>query len=378
MATDFSMAICGAGPVGLALAAMLVRHGVPAAELVLVDGKPLAASIADPRTIALSYGSRQLLERIGAWPVACDPIREIHISRRGHFGRALLTSTECGVPELGYVCRYGALVERLAAVVADAGVLVQRPMTVRHTHEHDNGVHLTFDNGLALEAGLLLQAEGGLFDQQAVRPVTRDYGQTAIISHVRASALQPMRAYERFTDEGPLALLPQDGGYALVWCMRPEHAQALMAQDAVAFLAALQGAFGERVGRFTGVAARHAFELGLNAHPVQTRRTVAIGNAAQTLHPVAGQGLNLGLRDAFVLAGLLGRQRSVEALGRFVAARSADRRLAIGLTDRMARLFAAAAGGGASQSVLGVGLGLMDAVGPVKKLLAGQMMFGWR
>lgn len=378
MATDFSMAICGAGPVGLALAALLVRNGVPAAELVLIDGKPLAASVADPRTIALSYGSRQLLERIGAWPIACDPIREIHISRRGHFGRALLTSTECGVPELGYVCRYGALVERLGAVVADAGVMVQRPLTLRHTQEHDESVHLSFDNGLTLEAGLLLQAEGGLFDQQAVRPVTRDYGQTAIISHVRVGALQPGRAYERFTDEGPLALLPHENGYSLVWCMRPAHAQDLMALDDAGFLAALQQAFGERVGRFTSVAGRHAFALGLNAHAHHTRRTVAIGNAAQTLHPVAGQGLNLGLRDAAALADLLGRDRSPESLARFAAARNTDRRLTIGLTDRMARLFASGPGASAGQSVLGLGLGLIDAAGPLKRLLAGQMMFGWR
>ena len=382
MTTDFDIAVCGAGPVGLALCTLLVRNGVPAARIVLIDGKTLAASVADPRTIALSAGSRQLLEQIGAWPVACDPIREIHVSRRGHFGRTLLTGSELGVPELGHVCRYGALVERLAACATAAGVEARRPLRVTDVDERSEQdgdlVRIALDSGMTLRAQFLVQAEGGLFGEQENRSQSRDYRQTAIISHVQCTAKVAGRAFERFTDEGPLALLPQEQGYALVWCMRPERAQALMQLDDPAFLAELQLTFGERVGRFTRVAHRHEFPLGLNAHPAQTRRTVAIGNAAQTLHPVAGQGLNLGLRDAAVLADLLARDLSIESLARFTDARQRDRRLTIRLTDGMARLFAGGADRNLLQSVLGAGLGLIDATAPAKRMLAGQMMFGWR
>ncbi len=212
---------------------------------------------------------------------------------------------------------------------------------------------------------------------------SRDYRQTAIVAQVAVSAALPQRAFERFTEEGPLALLPQNesagtGSYALVWCMRPETAARLMALPDAAFLAALQEAFGARVGRFLQVSPRGAYALGLNADPVATTRTVAIGNAAQTLHPVAGQGLNLGLRDATVLARLLAQDRSPAGLQDFIAHRSADRRATIGLTDIMARIFASAPDGAVSQSLLGASLGLIDAFAPAKRLLADQMMFGRR
>lgn len=376
MRTDYDVIICGAGPVGLTLAALLLRNGMDASRLLLVDGKTLAASTADPRTIALSWGSRQILERAGAWPVAADPIREIHVSRRGKFGRAMLSAQEAGVSELGYVCRYGKLVQALDARLAQAGVQIMRPVLAQSSAEHADAVELKLDNGVVLSAELLIQAEGGLFNQQSTRRQTRDYGQTAIIANVQASAIPPARAYERFTDEGPLALLPQEGGYALVWCMLPDRAEQVLALDEPAFLLALQEAFGQRVGRFTAASARHAFPLGLNAHEAQTRRTVAIGNAAQTLHPVAGQGLNLGLRDAAVLAQTLGARANVDALAHYATKRRADRQATVGLTDSMARVFAA--GGAPLQSVAGIGLGLMDALPPLKRGFAAQMMFGWR
>lgn len=378
MRKDFDLIVCGAGPVGLALAALLLRDGMDAGRMLLVDGKSLAASTADPRTIALSWGSRQLLERAGAWPVAADAIREIHVSRRGHFGRTMLRAEEVGVAELGYVCRYGKLVQALDARVAAAGVQVMRPMLAQSSTEFEDRVELKLDNGLVLGTDLLVQAEGGVFHQQSARRQTRDYQQTAIIAHVQASAIPPGRAYERFTDEGPLALLPQEGGYALVWCMRPERATAVMALDDPSFLQALQQAFGQRVGRFSAASARHAFPLGLNAHEAQTRRTLAIGNAAQTLHPVAGQGLNLGLRDAAILAHSLARAPGVDGLAGYARERRADRQATVRLTDSMARLFTLGAGGGVLQGLAGLGLGLMDAVPPLKRSFAAQMMFGWR
>ena len=188
---------------------------------------------------------------------------------------------------------------------------------------------LQLDDGRALHAALAVQAEGGVFGQQEQRALQRDYQQSAVIARVAASAPIAHRAYERFTDEGPLALLPQDGAdglqYALVWCVRQENAAGLLALDDAAFLARLGDAFGGRLGRFTRASGRAAYPLGLNAEPRATARTVAIGNAAQTLHPVAGQGLNLGLRDAAVLARLLAREAAPAQLAAFSAARATDR-----------------------------------------------------
>jgi 2-octaprenyl-6-methoxyphenol hydroxylase len=243
-------------------------------------------------------------------------------------------------------------------------------------------VSIQLDDGRDLEAALLVQAEGGVFGAQGAQDeqaVTRDYQQTAIIARVSTSAPIAHRAYERFTDEGPLALLPQEGAdrqqYALVWCVRPQTAQALLALDDGAFLARLGAAVGTRLGRFTSASARATYPLGLNAGTGGSARTVAIGNAAQTLHPVAGQGLNLGLRDAAVLARLLAQAATPAALAKFGEARGADRKLLVGLTDAMARAFA---GAGPAQALLGLSLGLLDTVAPARTLLAELMMFGRR
>jgi 2-octaprenyl-6-methoxyphenol hydroxylase len=206
----------------------------------------------------------------------------------------------------------------------------------------------------------------------------RDYDQTAVVGHVTVSAPIAHRAFERFTDEGPLALLPQDNGYALVWCMRPETAARVSKLDDAHFLAALSHAFGSRLGNFLSTTPRHSFPLGLNAQAASSRRRVAIGNAAQTLHPVAGQGLNLGLRDAVVLARLLAEETESEALPAFARQRRVDRGTTLRLTDVMARIFASAPAGTLSQALLGYSLGLIDGVRPAKRLLAEQMMFGRR
>ncbi|MES2151521.1 MAG: FAD-dependent monooxygenase [Pseudomonadota bacterium] len=375
MTPRYEVAICGAGPVGMALAALLVARGMDGARIALVDARTLEQAQADPRSLALSYGSRQLLDEIKAWPLAATPIHQIHVSRRGHFGRSLIAREAHGVDALGYVTRYGELVAALAAACARAGVDTLRPARVDGQLEHADGVELQLAGGPRLEAALLVQAEGGLFGEQAARARQHDYRQTAVIARVAVSAPVAHRAYERFTDEGPLALLPQDGAdglqYALVWCARPERAAALLALDDAAFLAALGAAFGKRLGRFVRASARAAFALGLNADPRATARTLAIGNAAQTLHPVAGQGLNLGLRDAAVLARLVLRGETAQ----FTQARQRDRDVTLGLTDQMARVFT---GHGPLQGALGLALGALDALGPARFLLAELMMFGPR
>lgn len=378
MTERFDIAIVGGGPVGLALAAMLVARGMRGDQIAVIDGKPAETAAADPRSIALSWGSRQLLAQVDAWTPRATPITQIHVSRRGSFGRTLIEASEYQLPALGYVARYGDVCQSLAGALARTDVRQLRPVQVTASEESSDGVLLSLSNGQALHARLLVQAEGGVFGEQAARSMQRDYGQTAIVATVHADAMLDGRAFERFTSEGPLALLPQDDGYSLVWCMRPENADAMLALKGDAFLAALQQAFGQRVGRFIRTGARHAYALGLNAEPVATARSVAIGNAAQTLHPVAGQGLNLGLRDAAVLARLLARDATPEALAQFQQQRTADRGVTVRLTDVMARVFASSADGSLTQDLLGASLGVIDIFPPAKRVLAEQMMFGTR
>jgi 2-octaprenyl-6-methoxyphenol hydroxylase len=371
------IAICGAGPVGMTLALLLARRGVTG--ITLLDARSVEQAVADPRSVALSWGSRQLLGDIGVWPIPATAIHTIHVSRAGQFGRSLMDRSEHGVEALGYVARYGDVVDGLAQACVRAGIDVLRPARVAGIDETSGGVTLRLDDGRTVAADIAVQAEGGVFGAQGDKAQSRDYGQTAVIARVSASRPLAHRAFERFTSEGPLALLPQAGAdghqYALVWCVRPERAAQLLALDDVAFLAALGRAFGERVGSFTKASKRTSYPLGLTTDARSTARTVAIGNAAQTLHPVAGQGLNLGLRDAAVLARLLAQDDGVTAIGGFNAARAQDRGLTVGLTDAMARLFA---GTGPLQSLLGVSLGVLDAVGPARKALASVMMFGRR
>ncbi len=376
--SDFDIAILGAGPVGLTLACMLARRGVAADRIALIDAKTLDQVTQDPRSIALSHGSRQILEGIHAWPRVTDPIHEIHVSRRGHFGRTLIDRAEFGVPALGYVTRYGHIVAALSDAAYSAGVQVIRPTRADAVRETADEVGIQLENGTAVTSRILVQAEGGVYGAQTARSLRRDYGQIAIIAHVRTSTPILHRAFERFTDEGPLALLPQDDGYALVWCASPSSTERLLGLPDAAFLQALGEAFGGRLGSFTHVSQRNTFPLGLNAGPAASARTVAIGNAAQTLHPVAGQGLNLGLRDAAVLARLLAAEASPAMMARFAAEQKADRDITIRLTDVMARIFASAPQGSLTQSLLGLSLGVFDSFRPARKILAEQMMFGWR
>ena len=383
---DFDVAICGAGPVGMALAALMAARGVAGERIALIDGKSLGQAISDPRSIALAWGSRLLLQDVGAWPgmaSSATAIHEIHVSRRGHLGRSMMDRSEHGLEALGYVARYGDVVDALSRACERAGVQVLRPLRVTALDERADGVVLQLDDGRALHAKVAVQAEGGVFGEQAAAARSHDYGQTALIARVSASAPIPHRAFERFTDQGPLALLPQDGAdghqYALVWCVRPERAQQLLDLGADDFLRALGEAFGERLGSFTRVSERAAFPLGLNADPRATTRTVAIGNAAQTLHPVAGQGLNLGLRDAAVLARLLARSLTDDggqsAIAQFTTARERDRGMVIRATDTMARVFADT---GPQQALFGLALAALDTVKPARMLLAEFMMFGRR
>ncbi|GJI97912.1 hypothetical protein RugamoR57_46300 [Duganella caerulea] len=409
-APSYDIAICGAGPAGMALAALLARRGTPAQRIALIDAKTLEQASNDPRSIALSWGSRQILEEIGAWPTAATAIHQIHVSRRSQFGRSLIDRDEHKLPALGYVLRYGDLVTALGAVCQRAGIATLRPARVETITEDADAVALTIAGAAAtttakpdtaatgaaaaaatpasaaagaapaaaataITAAIVVQAEGGLFSDQESKAQHRDYQQTAIIAQVRTSRPIAHRAYERFTEQGPLALLPQGEEYSLVWCVRPETAARLQALDDATFLAELGAAFGERLGTFTRSSPRLAFPLGLNADPRSTARTVAIGNAAQTLHPVAGQGLNLGLRDVAVLARLLAQGANPAMLAQFTELRRQDRNTTVRLTDTMARIFA---NDSPAQALLGLSLAAIDMVGPARGVLAELMMYGRR
>ncbi|CAB3967137.1 ubiquinone biosynthesis hydroxylase UbiH [Burkholderia cenocepacia] len=384
---DYDLAIVGAGPVGLALAGWLARRSATQhASIALIDAREPAASANDPRAIAVSHGSRVLLDTL-AWPADATPIEHIHVSQRGHFGRTLIDRDEHDVAALGYVVRYGSLVQALAAAVRGTRVDWLTSTTARAPQQDADGVTLTLDGPQGertLRARVVINAEGGLFHEQQADAGKhrRDYGQTAIVGTVTVSAPRPNVAWERFTHEGPLALLPLGGPrqaeYALVWCCTPDEAARRAALPDDAFLRELGRAFGERMGDFVAIAGRASFPLGLTAAQTLVNGRVAIvGNAAQTLHPVAGQGLNLGLRDAHTLVDTLSAQGfEATALATFNARRALDRRFTIGATDTLARLFTIDSG--PLPLLRGAALTALEFVPPLKKVIARQMMFGQR
>jgi len=389
---EFDVTIVGAGPVGLALAAWLARRSATAAlSVALVDARDPEAAAGDPRAIAISEGSRMLLEPFGAWPADANAIERIHVSQRGRFGRTVIERGEHDLPALGYVARYGSIVHALAGVVRRTNThwFTSCRALPPEMQAGEDWVSLPIESGQVrrtLRTRVLISAEGGLYGDaatpQAVSRDTRDYGQIAIVGTVTVAAPQPHVAWERFTNEGPIALLPMGGvrqaDYALVWCMKPAEAERRGALSDADLLGELAIAFGERMGRFEAIKGRAAFPLGLvAAQTLVEGRIASIGNAAQTLHPVAGQGLNLGLRDAHALADALARAGAApEALAQFSRARALDRRMTIGTTDALARFFTVDFGPLAT--LRGLALTALECVPPAKMALARQMMFGQR
>ncbi|MDR5830256.1 UbiH/UbiF/VisC/COQ6 family ubiquinone biosynthesis hydroxylase [Caballeronia sp. LP006] len=388
---DHDIAIVGAGPVGLALAGWLARRSATQRlSIALIDARTPEAAASDPRSLALSHGSRVMLQPLG-FPADATPIRRIHVSQRGHFGRTLIEHDEHELPELGYVVRYGSLVSALASGVRATNVDWLTETSALPPLQDDEGVTLPLKSSAGertIRVRVLVNAEGGLYQQTSGESAVsnerhaRDYAQTAIVGTVSVSEPQANVAWERFTREGPIALLPCGGArhadYSLVWCGSPDEAARRMQLDDSAFLAELGAAFGTRMGRFTRIASRAAFPLGLTAlHALVDRRTVAIGNAAQTLHPVAGQGLNLGLRDARALSDALSADGARPlALLRFAQRRALDRRLTIGATDTLARIFTVDFAPLAAMR--GLALTALEFLPPLKTALARQMMFGQR
>ncbi|MBK1680640.1 FAD-dependent monooxygenase [Rhodocyclus tenuis] len=315
----FDLVIVGAGPVGLALATALLASG-QSLRIALLDRRAAGAGRDDPRALALAAGSRQILQRLGAWPAAeATPIREIHVSQRGGFGRTLIDasdavqqSTASAGQALGHVLRYGALVSSLeqaltaASTNASGGACLSRHAQTCVTAIKHGAEVLTLSlrdaqRSWPIEAALVAHAEG-VADAKDIEYWGRNYRQVAIVAEVTPSRAHGGRAWERFTGDGPLALLPLGRELSLVYTTSSERAPALLALDDTAFLATLRADFGGRLD-FAAISPRVAFPLALRARRQTVgERQVWIGAAAQNLHPVAGQGFNLGLRDAWVLA----------------------------------------------------------------------------
>lgn len=427
-ALPLSLAVVGAGPVGLALA-LLAARALPGVRIAVHDARPAGADPGrDPRTLALALGSVQLLEGLGLdLDGAGAPITTVHVSQQspslglqqlpGVLARWLLPegepalrlrAEELGVARLGLVLRHGAVVAPLqaaweAACAAEPDRLSLRlGCPVRALKNLEDGVEVEGDGGLVERFDLAVVAEGGVFAEQSRRAVVRDYRQRAWVGTVTLARPLDGLAVERFTLHGPAALLPLPPGAAggatpatadagpqaaLVWCV-PREDDPVERLDAAGRLALLDSLFPEAVGPLRGLSALKAFDLGLNAEArlVQGRQ-VRIGNAAQTLHPVAGQGLNLGLRDAQDLVqALADAARAVPpgapgpdwtaALRRLDRRRAPDRWGLILATDLLARGFNGP--GPALGAARGLGLAALSLAGPLRRGLARRMMHGWR
>jgi 2-octaprenyl-6-methoxyphenol hydroxylase len=403
------LAVIGAGPVGLALA-LHAAAALPSAEIALFDARPLDKDVgADPRTLALSLGSVQLLQRLGAWrPESAQPIGEVHVSQHAptllaavssRFAETALTirASDEKVPMLGAVMSYGAVVAPLQAVWLETQAREPQRLLSRFGSVVTALKNVAAPRGVEVDASvverfdLAVVAEGGVFATTAKRdlvagerrPALRhDYRQTAWVGTATFASGDPAAragvAYERFTRHGPAALLPlKDGRAGLVWCVDRDDDPVRELDDAQR-VAVLNTIFHARTPRLATLSPLKEFPLGLSAQRTLTDgRTVRIGNAAQTLHPVAGQGLNLGMRDAFELVRSLARERDVDAvLRRLEWQRAPDRWAMIAATDFLARSFTWALPGAATAR--GAGLLALEALAPAKSLIARRMMYGSR
>jgi 2-octaprenyl-6-methoxyphenol hydroxylase len=371
------IAVIGAGPVGATLAALCSGAGL---GIEVFEARPEPAR--DRRTLALSHASRELLERVHAWPAGTTSIDSIHISQKGGPGRTVIAAAEQGLPALGYTLGYAELQAALDARLAALSIPVHRGETCDQISLAPEGARVTFASGRSIEARLLVLADGGANAGKipGIGFHGKDYAQVAVVAALRADRPHAGRAYERFTPGGPVALLPVDDRYALVWTVAPGEAERLLALADDAFLDELQAHFGDRAGRFVAVANRASFPLMLRAvNSTIALRTAIIGNAAQALHPIAGQGLNLGLRDAATLADVIAGADpatvgSPPMLEAYRASRRRDAARGIAFTDCLVSAFAD------SRRLptwgRGLGLAVLDLFPPARRFLAERMIRG--
>lgn len=390
----FDVAIVGGGMVGAALGVALAPLELRVALIESIPHASAAQPSFDERTTALSNGSKRILETLGVWQEVSSvatPIRKIHVSDQGHFGFARIDAAEQGLAAMGYVVPNRALGNAFwPRLLQSPGLRAFCPAQVREISAAPDAVALTIIEDAAqhetaaqhkIVAKLIVAADGV---QSMVRSAfgveaqTRNYEQTAIITTVLPQRFHDNVAYERFTPSGPLALLPlENGRCALVLTLAPALAQAAMAWSDQEFLAEVQRRFGFRLGRFLKVGRRVPYPLSISrAARTSSGRCVIIGNAAQGLHPVAGMGFNLGLRDVASLAELIaerigqedGDPGSPQLLAEYDAWRAADRGGVIAFTDGLVRLFANPLRG--VQRLRNLGLLAFDLLPPAKAALS--------
>lgn len=367
----FDIVIVGGGMVGASLACALGASGgwrvalVESFPLLERDGPAVYQPSFDARSTALSLGSARFLGDLGLWEAVrrhAQPILRIHVSDRGRFGSVLMDAAAEGLEALGYVVENHWLGNVLHdGLRATAGLSLLAPARVAALHSQGDGVQVSVDvahgaQTRVLEAGLAVVADGarsGLAAALGIHTAQQDYGQQALIANVAHREPHGGRAFERFTDAGPLAMLPlpdaADGSArsALVWVQTPAAAAEARALSDEEFLRRLQERFGYRLGRLLRVGERHLYPLSLTRADEQARSgLVLLGNAAHALHPVAGQGFNLSLRDVAALAEVLEQGRAsgrppgdLELLQSFVARQRGDQELTIGFSDALPRIF---------------------------------------
>ncbi|MCE3027863.1 2-octaprenyl-6-methoxyphenyl hydroxylase [Salinicola sp. DM10] len=394
------VAIIGGGLVGASLACALGELAreeglriaiVEAQPLPATDTAPLQPSF-DVRASAIAYGSRRHFERLALWSDAegegmaaqASPIRHIHISERGQLGVTRLHAEDVGSEALGYVIPNAWMGRVLHRRLAELPLDWHCPARVEALDATPEGYRLTLDDGQRLDAGLTVLADGGrsgLKERLGIESAHHAYDQSALIATVETSRAHQGWAFERFSREGPIALLPLSGRrMTLVWTFEQGAEQAALALSDDAFLSRLQHAFGDRAGRFQRVGQRYAYPLSL----VTARETIrpglaVLGNAAHALHPVAGQGFNLALRGVMDLAAEIQRARAegrspgdASVLAAFEARRSADYRQIVRFSDGLIRLF------GLNYPLMGQarGLGLsgLNALAPLKRMVARRAM----
>ncbi|HTJ20229.1 MAG TPA: 2-octaprenyl-6-methoxyphenyl hydroxylase [Steroidobacteraceae bacterium] len=356
------VAVCGGGLVGATLALALAELAL---DVVLIEAHPFGTfgqPSFDDRTTALSNGSRRIFDALRVWPLLereATAIRRIHVSDRGRFGFARLDAAEQGLSALGFVVVNRAIGAALWRRLEDSSVRIFAPAKVRGMQLVDGRQRIECDLGAqgsaSVAAKLAIAADGAqsaLREAAGIGAQTWNYDQTALVTNVLTQRFHDHVAYERFTPSGPLALLPMsEGRVGLIWTVTPDVAQSVVQANDAEFLARLQDAFGFRLGRFMRVGARQLYPLALTrADEHVADRLAIVGNAAQTLHPIAGQGFNLGLRDAASLAEVLadGRAQQPDAfdpgdglwLERYREWRQADRTNIVRFTDGLVRLFA--------------------------------------
>ena len=383
--------IVGGGMVGASLACALKDKPL---KIAIVEAVPLQSAQQpsyDDRAIALAYGSQRIFQGMGLWSKLTSyatPIKKIHISDQGHFGVTRLDHRKERVEALGQVVLGRNMGDVLAAQLSQqANVELIMPATLDEIHYVAKGVQARVSQGAAtrtIEAKLMVAADGSHSTVRQLLDIdsdNEDYGQTAIIANITPSKPHCNVAYERFTESGPLALLPMsDNRCSLVWTQHHDRVAEIMALSDEAFLAQLQASFGYRLGRLKFVGQRVAYPLGLMRAREQIRPRVAvIGNAAHAIHPIAGQGFNLGLRDVAALAECLSDALSVgqdvgslAVLQGYAEWRTQDHNEVIRMTDGLVRLFSR----GDKGVALGRNLGLvvMEKLPPLKHLLSRQAM----